>query len=138
MLQHFRSWLRRLLTGGNVPEEEDWAGCLAASLTSSGLPAQAGASNYDGTRIDLLTPHHAVAVAWAPDWAEAVGKSLYYGARSRRLPVVLLLVSSSQDEHHVWRCREVCMANQPRITIWLFSPRSRCLRLADGQRVWVK
>jgi len=131
-----RSWWR------GVPKHEvkevEWGRRIAKALTTYGLATRDEVRIFDGTRIDLLTPHHAVEIDWAPKWAEAIGQSLYYGVRSKKQAVVLLLLCDSRDEAYIVRCRAVCTTNTPKIPIWLLNTKSRVLYLADGQTITVE
>ena len=74
---------------------------------------------FDGTRVDLLTAHHAVEVDWAEKWAEAVGQALYYGRATGRKPVVLLLLSDEKDRvKFVSRAEYVAAGTFPGIEVW--------------------
>lgn len=64
---------------------------------------------WDGTRVDMLTPTHAIEVDWAHKWAEAVGQSLYYSELTGKPPGVLLLVRDmNTEERYVYRCQTLC------------------------------
>jgi hypothetical protein len=52
----------------------------------------------DGTRVDLLLPKYAVEIDWEHKWAEGIGQSIYYGLKTNRAPLVILLAESSPDE----------------------------------------
>lgn len=64
---------------------------------------------WDGTRVDILTPTHAIEVDWADKWAEGIGQALYYAALTDREPMVLLLVENYDDDaKYIYRCQTVC------------------------------
>lgn len=57
----------------------------------------------DRARVDCLTEDYALEVDFAPKWAEAIGQSLYYGAKTNRPPAVLLILEDRQDRVYVDR-----------------------------------
>ena len=73
----------------------------------------------DGTRVDLLFPRQACEIDWADKWAEGVGQSIYYGLKTRRFPLVILL--TKKDGWEKYRDRvEYCG-----IECWVFDTRTR-------------
>jgi len=46
----------------------------------------------DGTRVDCLLPNMAVEFDFAPKWAECVGQAIYYGKKTKRNPVCILIM----------------------------------------------
>lgn len=78
--------------------------------------AEVEVRQWDDTRIDMLTPTHAIEVDWSYKWAEAIGQSLYYSAVSGRKPGIVLLVKSlKKEQRHIFRCQTVCA----KYGIWL-------------------
>jgi len=64
---------------------------------------------WDATRVDLLTPTHAIEVDWCRKWPEAIGQALYYALVTGKRPGVLLLISDARAEaRYVHRCQAVC------------------------------
>ncbi len=75
----------------------------------------------DGTRVDLLFPHQACEIDWADKWAEGVGQSVYYGLKTRRAPLVILLVKKDGWEKYrdrVQYCGVDCWVYDTRIEEW--------------------
>ena len=80
--------------------------------------AETEVRQWDETRIDMLTPTHAIEVDWSYKWAEAIGQSLYYSAVSGRKPGIVLLVKNSREEQrYVFRCQTVCAKYG--ISLWI-------------------
>jgi len=76
----------------------------------------------DGTRVDLLFPHEACEIDWANKWAEGVGQSIYYGLKTRKAPLVLLLVKKDGWEKYrdrVQYCGVNCWVYDTRTQQWL-------------------
>ena len=64
---------------------------------------------WDGTRVDLLTPTHAIEVDWASKWAEGIGQALYYSAVTNKRPGVILLIKNEEQERQFcYRLQTVC------------------------------
>lgn len=60
----------------------------------------------DKTRVDCLTEQYAAEVDFAPKWAECIGQSLYYGQKTKRYPVcVLILEKGEKDLKYLRRLR---------------------------------
>lgn len=75
----------------------------------------------DKARVDILTQTEAIEVDWAHKWAEGIGQALYYGAMTKRTPVVLLLMSAADEERYLARVRAVIDTHaRTRLTLWLF------------------
>lgn len=71
---------------------------------------------WDRSRVDLLTPTHAIEVDWAYKWSEAIGQSLYYAALTGKQPGIILLTTNRHEEaRFIYRCQTVCA----RHGIWL-------------------
>lgn len=65
----------------------------------------------DGTRVDLITPTHAVEVEWADKWKEAPGQAIYYSVWTNKKPgIILLIKDKTQDKLNIIRCKIVCEA----------------------------
>tara|TARA_Y100001973_G_C5184200_1_gene326784 strand:- start:896 stop:1681 length:786 start_codon:yes stop_codon:yes gene_type:complete len=72
----------------------------------------------DGTRVDLLFPHQAAEIDWADKWAEGIGQSIYYGLKTERDSLVILL--AKKDGWEKYRDRvEYC-----NIPCWVFDTRT--------------
>ncbi len=73
---------------------------------------------WDGCRVDLLSPTHAIEVDYAKKWAEACGQALYYATLTRRKPGIILLVDDRDRQARlIYRCQTVCA--RVGIDLWL-------------------
>lgn len=71
--------------------------------------AETEARQWDDTRVDLLTPTHAIEADWPRKWAEAIGQALYYAELTGKRPGIVLLISDPAAEaRYVYRCQTVC------------------------------
>lgn len=52
----------------------------------------------DKTRIDCLLPTMAVEFDFAPKWAECIGQALYYGKKTERNSVCILIMENPQRD----------------------------------------
>lgn len=70
---------------------------------------QGGQTEYvldDGTRVDCLLPNMAVEFDFAPKWAECIGQALYYGKKTNRNPVCMLIMEDPiKDEKYLNRLK---------------------------------
>tara|TARA_R110002020_G_scaffold46539_12_gene132367 strand:- start:2486 stop:2959 length:474 start_codon:yes stop_codon:yes gene_type:complete len=76
----------------------------------------------DGTRVDLLLQHQACEIDWADKWAEGIGQSIYYGLKTDRDPLVLLLAKKDGWEKYrdrVEYCGIKCWVYDTRIQDWV-------------------
>tara|TARA_B100001094_G_C18158511_1_gene787910 strand:+ start:947 stop:1387 length:441 start_codon:yes stop_codon:yes gene_type:complete len=76
----------------------------------------------DGTRVDLLFPFKACEIDWADKWAEGVGQSVYYGLKTKKLPLVILLAKKDGWEKYrdrVQYCGVECWVYDTRLQDWL-------------------
>ena len=68
-----------------------------------------GISEYvldDGTRVDCLLPNLAVEFDFAPKWAECIGQALYYGKKTNRNSVCILIMEEPlKDEKYLNRLK---------------------------------
>lgn len=72
----------------------------------------------DGSRVDLLLPNKAIEIDWDHKWAEGIGQSLYYGIKTSRPPVVLLLTDNQTNNKYSNKVR------QCGVECWLFNIRT--------------
>jgi len=75
---------------------------------------------WDETRVDLLTPTHAIEVDWAKGskWAEAIGQALYYAELTGKKPGIILLTEDPRaDRRFIFRCQTVC--SKYGIRLWI-------------------
>lgn len=81
----------------------------------------------DKTRVDCLTPTHAIEFDFGKKWAEAIGQSLYYALKTNRKPgVVLILEDKNKEQKYLNRLQEV--AKRYGIDVWVMSPKSMPVR----------
>jgi len=76
----------------------------------------------DGTRVDLLFPEQACEIDWADKWAEGVGQSIYYGLKTDRSPLVILLSKKSgwkKYRDRVEYCGVECWVYDTRLKDWV-------------------
>lgn len=76
----------------------------------------------DGTRVDLLFPKEACEIDWADKWAEGVGQSIYYGLKTRKAPLVILLAKKDGWEKYrdrVQYCGVECWVFDTRTEEWV-------------------
>ena len=73
----------------------------------------------DNTRVDILLDDWACEIDWQSKWAEGIGQSIYYGLKTNRKPLVILL--AKKDGWEKYRDRvEYC-----KIKCWVYDTRSR-------------
>ena len=76
----------------------------------------------DGTRVDLLFVDKACEIDWATKWAEGIGQSIYYGLKTDRPPLVILLAKKDGWEKYrdrVEYCDIECWVYDTRIEGWV-------------------
>jgi hypothetical protein len=76
----------------------------------------------DGTRVDLLFEDKACEIDWANKWAEGIGQSIYYGLKTERPPLVILLAKKDGWEKYrdrVEYCNIECWVYDTRIEGWV-------------------
>ena len=76
----------------------------------------------DGTRVDLLFDDKACEIDWANKWAEGIGQSIYYGLKTDRPPLVILLAKKDGWEKYrdrVEYCDIECWVYDTRIEGWV-------------------
>ena len=76
----------------------------------------------DGTRVDLLFENKACEIDWANKWAEGIGQSIYYGLKTERPPLVILLAKKDGWEKYrdrVEYCDIECWVYDTRIEGWV-------------------
>jgi len=57
----------------------------------------------DRTRVDCLTDTHAIEVDFAGKWAESIGQSLFYGAKTKKKPGIVLIIVKEKDIRYYQR-----------------------------------
>lgn len=75
----------------------------------------------DGTRVDLLFINKACEIDWATKWAEGIGQSIYYGLKTDRPPLVILLAKKDGWEKYrdrVEYCGVECWVYDTRTESW--------------------
>lgn len=78
---------------------------------------------FDNTRIDCLTPTHAIEFEFANKWAEAIGQSLYYAEVSNRKAGIVLIMEDKEKEQKYLKRLQI-VAHKHKIDIWIISPQS--------------
>ena len=73
----------------------------------------------DGKRVDILTDKYAIEVDFARKFYEAVGQSLLYSARTDKLPGIILIVESKEDERYREDLDEIIECWQLPIKVWV-------------------
>ena len=76
----------------------------------------------DGTRVDLLFEDKACEIDWATKWAEGIGQSIYYGLKTERPPLVILLAKKDGWEKYrdrVEYCDIECWVYDTRTEDWV-------------------
>ena len=76
----------------------------------------------DGTRVDLLFEDKACEIDWASKWAEGIGQSIYYGLKTERPPLVILLAKKDGWEKYrdrVEYCDIECWVYDTRTEGWV-------------------
>lgn len=93
-----------------------------SAIIAKALHAQTEVILPDRARIDILTDSEAIEVDWAHKWAEGIGQALYYGAVTRKTPVVLLLMDTADEERYLARVRHVISTySNTKLKLWLFN-----------------
>ena len=85
----------------------------------------------DRTRVDLLTPDHAIEVDRSRKWAQAVGQSLHYAAATERQPGIVLLTLAKDRGRYFRRIVRVIETFDLPITLWLLDQHSLQLSRVD-------
>ncbi len=76
----------------------------------------------DKTRVDCLVDEYAIEVDFAQKWAESIGQSLYYAAKTSRKPAVLLILEDQEkDLKYLHRLEDV--SQKHKIDIWIINKR---------------
>lgn len=68
---------------------------------------------WDKTRPDMVTDTHAYEIDWTKKWAEGCSQAFYYGKVTRKIPVLILLVTdknSLTEIKHIYRAQSVCFS----------------------------
>ena len=72
----------------------------------------------DRTRVDCLTATHAIEFDWGTKWAEAIGQSLYYAARTGKRAGVVLIYKKPSDRRYMVRLKAAIAAHNLPIDVW--------------------
>jgi len=90
-------------------------------MLARALNARSEVVLFDKARVDILTDAEAIEVDWAHKWAEGIGQALYYGAVTKKTPVVLLLMNTTDEEKYLARVRQVISTySNTKLKLWLF------------------
>lgn len=74
----------------------------------------------DLTRVDCFTDEYAIEFDFAPKWAESVGQSLYYAAKTGKAPGVVMIIEKDMDRKHLKKIR--VLADKYGIKLWEMVP----------------
>jgi hypothetical protein len=105
------------LRAGDEPPSEKWYTERWCALSGG----QVWFRMADGGRCDCLTPSHAVEVAPAREWADAIGWSLRSGYQTGRRPGIVLIQEGAADSVHKRRLEAVIDRYSLPITVWTTS-----------------
>jgi hypothetical protein len=61
----------------------------------------------DGSLVDCLTEDYAIEFDLAKNWANAVGKALYYSIKTGKKPGVVLIIKKKKDYEHLKKLLKV-------------------------------
>ncbi len=76
----------------------------------------------DNTRVDILLDEWACEIDWQNKWAEGIGQSIYYGLKTNRKPLVILLAKKDGWEKYrdrVEYCKIECWVYDTRLRQWI-------------------
>lgn len=76
----------------------------------------------DRTRVDCLTDNYAVEADFAYKWAEAIGQSLFYSAKTGKKPGILLIIEKVQEKRYLKRLRLTVEKYNLPVKIWIIEP----------------
>ena len=108
------------LCSANYPQDHTeayWSNVIHAEI--------GGVQEYileDRTRVDLLLPNRAAEIDFQTKWAEGIGQALYYGKRTNRPPLVILLAKNDNWKRYYDRvqfCGIECWVYDTRTRKWL-------------------
>lgn len=125
-------------TPGHVTVENVWRDKIAAALRRNGYADVETEKPVQGGRVDIAFAWHAVEIDWSFKWAEGVGQALFYGLRTDRKAVVLLLVKCDAGRQHVANARLVAKNNTPPLQVWVLDTRDNTLDMGDGRTIHVE
>ena len=72
----------------------------------------------DRTRVDCLTENYAIEFDFAKKWAEAIGQSLYYSAKTGKQPGIVLIVEDQKECRFAKRIRTTVNEKNLAIQLW--------------------
>lgn len=79
----------------------------------------------DRTRVDCLTPTHAVEFDWAKKWAEGIGQALNYSRLTGKRAAVMLIITSPKDLKHLKRARAIAAHFRLPLDVWAIRGKPR-------------
>lgn len=92
--------------------QEQW--CAGRGETEHVLP--------DRTRVDCLTPTHAIEFDWGKKWNEAIGQSLWYALNTNRRAGIVLIMHESSDYKYWIRLNTSIEHFKLPIDAWILEP----------------
>lgn len=73
---------------------------------------------WDGRRVDMVTPTHAIEVDWAAKWTQGFGQAASYAIETGKAPGLVLLVRDYKaDARFIYQARAACVKYG--IKLWL-------------------
>lgn len=72
----------------------------------------------DRTRVDCLTPTHAIEYDFARKWAEAIGQSLHYARMTGKAAGIVIIYKGSKDDRYMTRLNGVIDKYNLPVTVW--------------------
>jgi hypothetical protein len=73
----------------------------------------------DSSRVDCVTPTHAVEFDFAEKWAEAIGQSLYYSTMTGKYAGIVLIVERPNDRKLANKAAFVIEKHNLPIKLWI-------------------
>lgn len=75
----------------------------------------------DRTRCDCLTEAHAIEFDFAVKFYEAIGQSLYYSMLTGKLPGIVLIMESPNDQKYIDRAKRIINHWGLPVAVWVIS-----------------
>lgn len=105
-------------SGGLIKDKESW-------VQEIWCKAQNGKLEHilkDGSRVDCLTPTHAIETELAREWHEAVGQSLFYAQETKKQAGIVLVLRSKEDFIYLKSLNKLVATYKLPITVWHIGP----------------
>lgn len=72
----------------------------------------------DRTRVDCLTPTHAIEYDFGPKWAESIGQSLHYARMTGKKAGIVIIYRGPIDDKYVFRIERIIEEYSLPIKVW--------------------